>query len=63
MQKEEDGMNPAIKEVIEKYVWACKGKHKAQAGTNNLHLIARELGVSLDAASELVQSWLDREFA
>jgi hypothetical protein len=57
-------MNAAIKEVIEKHVMAYGPNRKGcvMYMTNGVTEVANELGVSYDAANELVRCWLQESF-
>jgi hypothetical protein len=57
-------MHAAIKEVIEKHVWAVGPNRKGCVTylTEGVAEVADELGVSYDAANELVRSWIQETF-
>jgi hypothetical protein len=57
-------MLAAIKEVIEKHVWAYGPNRKGCVTymTDGVREVADELGVSYDAAKELVCSWIGETF-
>ncbi|GEM_PF-4678513 len=58
-------MHAAIKEVIEKYVWAYgpHGHHGCVTYmTEGVGRVADKLGISYRAADELVRSWIGETF-
>jgi hypothetical protein len=57
-------MLPAIKEVIEKHVMAYGPNRKGcvMYMTDGVRKAADELGISYEAAKELVRCWISEEF-
>lgn len=57
-------MNAVIKEVIEKHVMAYGPNRKGcvMYMTDGVVKVANELGISYDAAKELVRSWIGETF-
>jgi hypothetical protein len=57
-------MHAAIKEVIEKHVMAYGPNRKGcvMFMTDGVSRVADELGISYDAADELVRSWIGDTF-
>jgi hypothetical protein len=58
-------MIEAIKEVIEKRVRAFEKKPGKSVSylTGGVYDVARELGISYDAANELVRCWIKEKFS
>lgn len=57
-------MHAAIREVIEKHIWAYGPNRKGcvMYMTKGVSDVASELGISYDAANELVRSWIGETF-
>jgi hypothetical protein len=57
-------MNAAIKEVIEKHVWAYGPNRKGcvMFMTDGVREVANELEISYRAAEELVRCWIGETF-
>jgi Holliday junction resolvasome RuvABC ATP-dependent DNA helicase subunit len=56
-------MSPVITEAIEKHLWAYQKRPRNCVKCVGVDKVADELGISIKAAQELIQFWINEKFS